>query len=181
MVLVSSRRGASLPAEWDLAVRPEVAHCDVGDAAQVEALVGRYPLLRGVVHSAGVLADRTLPQLEAADFERVYRPKVLGARHLHRSTLGRELDFFVLFSSIAAGMGGAGQGNYAAANGCLDALAEERRAVGLPAVSIRWGAWVGGGMAGEATFRSLSRMSRVCHFVFALWFPLFFTVFLSEI
>jgi len=89
----------------------------------------------------GVLADRTVARLKAEDFERVYRPKVLGARHLHERTVGMALDFFVLFSSIACGMGNAGQANYAAANGCLDDLAAERRAQGLPALSVRWGAW----------------------------------------
>jgi len=140
VVLVSSR-AAEVPADWDGPFAPVVERCDVGDAEAVGALVGRWPGLKGVIHAAGVLADRTVAQLTAADFERVYRPKVLGARHLHECTQGKALDFFVLFSSIASGMGSAGQANYAAANGCLDALALKRRAQGLPALSVRWGAW----------------------------------------
>lgn len=107
--------------------------------------------IRGIIHAAGVLDDGVLVQQDWQRFERVLAPKMLGARHLHEQTRGRALDFFVMFSSMAALLGAAGQGNYAAANSYLDALAAERRAAGLPALSISWGPWASGGMATDLT------------------------------
>ena len=136
VVLLSSSR-CELPSDWEGAVRPAVVKCDVGDLSQVQAVLQTYANTRGIVHAAGVLADQTLSELSVEAFEPVYRPKVHGARNLHECTAGMELDFFVLCSSIASGFGSAGQANYAAANGCLDALALERQQQGLPAVSVR--------------------------------------------
>src|SRR5262249_753523 len=87
---------------------------------------------------------------------------VRGAYHVHELTKGQPLDFFVLFSSVAAlwGVAGGGLSSYAAANGFLDGLAHARRAKGLPALSIAWGPWSGGGMAsrlGTANRRRLER------------------------
>lgn len=118
------------------------------DVAQVFASIaatGRP--LRGVMHAAGVIDDAVLKDLDWPRFSRVLGPKVSGAWNLHRQTRDLSLDFFVLFSSVAALMGSAGQGNYAAANQFLDMLAHARRAQGLPALSINWGSWSDVGMA----------------------------------
>lgn len=105
------------------------------------------PPLAGVIHAAGVLEDGILHQIDRGRFQRVMAPKALGAIHLHRLTEKMTLDFFVLFSSIASVLGSPGQGNYTAANSFLDALAQYRRDLGLPALSINWGPWGDGGMA----------------------------------
>ncbi|HEU4410058.1 MAG TPA: beta-ketoacyl reductase, partial [Polyangiaceae bacterium] len=124
---------------------------DVGRARDVAAVVGAVratmPPLRGLVHAAAVLDDRTLATLDAASFARVLGPKLGGAALLHQATRGERLDFFVLYSSAAALLGSAGQGNYAAANACLDALAAFRAARGLPATSVQWGPWAEVGLA----------------------------------
>jgi NADPH:quinone reductase-like Zn-dependent oxidoreductase len=126
---------------------------DVGDEAALSALLARLradgPPLRGVVHSAGVLADAGLLQQDAERFERVLAPKLQGGRLLDRLTRGDPLDFFVLFSSIAAVLGSRGQANHSAANAFLDLLARERRSRGLPGLAINWGAWDDVGAAAD--------------------------------
>jgi len=118
------------------------------DMARVFAdVAGSLPPLRGIVHAAGVLDDGILLQQSWERFERVMAPKVKGAWNLHRLSDGLELDFFVLFSSTAALLGSPGQGNYAAANAYLDALAAYRRACGQPGLSINWAPWADLGMA----------------------------------
>lgn len=99
------------------------------------------PPLRGVIHSAGVLDDGAILQQSWPRFERVLAPKVRGAWLLHRLTRDDELELFVLYSSVASLLGSSGQGNHAAANAFLDALAHHRRAHGLAGTSIHWGAW----------------------------------------
>jgi acyl carrier protein/NADP-dependent 3-hydroxy acid dehydrogenase YdfG len=107
--------------------------------------------LRGIIHSAGVNVDGVLTQQSWSDYERVLSPKLAGTWHLHEATLGLDLDFFVLFSSAAALLGSAGQANYAAANGFMDGLAQWRRSLGLPALSVNWGAWQNVGMTAVLT------------------------------
>jgi NADPH:quinone reductase-like Zn-dependent oxidoreductase/acyl carrier protein/short-subunit dehydrogenase len=109
--------------------------------------------LRGIVHAAGVLADSTLLQMDDARFQQACAPKVLGGWHLHTLSERFDLDFFVMFSSVAAVLGTAGQGNYAAGNAFLDALAYHRRAKGLPALSLNWGPWADVGLAATAANR----------------------------
>lgn len=110
-------------------------------------IADQLPPLCGVVHAAGVLSDAALVRHEWANFATVFGPKADGAWHLHRLTEDLALDFFVLYSSVAAVLGAAGQANHASANAFMDALAYHRRARGLPATSIGWGYWSGIGSA----------------------------------
>ena len=129
-----------------------LAAVDVADEGQLSAFLDEFraegwPPIRGVVHAAGVLRDGLLVQLDAAALNSVLRPKMIGSWLLHRLLENVPLDFFVLFSSAGSVLGQPGQGNYAAANAFLDALAHHRRAQGQPALSINWGAWSGLGFA----------------------------------
>ncbi|MEH1778506.1 MAG: type I polyketide synthase [Nostoc sp.] len=96
--------------------------------------------LKGIIHAVGVLDDGVLLQQNWQRFFPVMAPKVQGAWNLHQLTQAHALDFFVLFSSIAALFGSPGQGNHAAANAFLDALVHYRRTLGLTGLSINWGA-----------------------------------------
>jgi microcystin synthetase protein McyG len=137
----------------ELGARVVVYQADVAQHGQVERLLSNItttlPPLRGVIHAAGVLDDGMLRQLSWERFARVMQPKMAGAWDLHRLTAGTELDFFVLFSSFTSILGSPGQANHAAANAFLDALACHRRARGLPALSLNWGAWSDIGAAAE--------------------------------
>jgi len=141
-----------------------IAACDVSDREQLKELIDSIPMqcpLRGVVHAAGVLDDGVIGSLTQERVERVLAPKVDGAWHLHELTTGLDLDSFVMFSSVAATLGGPGQGNYAAANAFLDALAAVRRARGLPAVAMAWGPWEQStGMTSGLGDADLSRMAK---------------------
>ena len=97
--------------------------------------------LRGVLHAAAVVEDATLTNITDELIDRDWAPKVYGAWHLHQATAGQPLDWFCSFSSSAALLGSPGQGAYAAANSWLDAFTHWRRAQGLPATAIAWGAW----------------------------------------
>jgi NADP-dependent 3-hydroxy acid dehydrogenase YdfG/acyl carrier protein len=121
-----------------------VSRGDVAQADDVQRILDELPSgvpLRGVVHAAGVFEAGVLTNLDASRFESVMRPKVDGAMNLHDATLDRNLDFFVLFSSVSAVLGFPGVANYAAANAALDALAIRRRAEKRPGLSIAWGPW----------------------------------------
>ena len=150
-LVLMSRSGASSPAAVEavreleeLGAEVYVAPADVCQARQVRDVLAQVertmPVLRGVVHAAMVLDDAPLMQMDAQQMKRVMDPKMLGAWNLHRHTLGRPLDFFICFSSFASLIGNADQGNYAAGNLFLDSLAHHRRAQGLPALTVCWGA-----------------------------------------
>ncbi|MFF2314628.1 SDR family NAD(P)-dependent oxidoreductase, partial [Streptomyces albidoflavus] len=156
-LVLTSRRGpgspgaAELVAELEeLGARVTVADCDVADRDQLAGLLDSLPAdlpLTGVVHAAGVLDDGVLDALTLDRFDAVLRPKTLGTANLHELTRDHGVTLFVLFSSIVGVLGNAGQANYAAANAYLDAVAEQRRAEGLPVTSVAWGPWADAGMA----------------------------------
>ncbi|MBM7769831.1 acyl transferase domain-containing protein/D-arabinose 1-dehydrogenase-like Zn-dependent alcohol dehydrogenase/acyl carrier protein [Actinokineospora baliensis] len=145
-VVLASRRGLDAPgaAELSAELGAPVVACDVADRASVEAVLAAHPVV-GVVHTAGVDHSVPLDETDVAEFADGLRAKVLGAAHLNELLADAEL--FVLFSSIAGVWGSGNQASYAAANAHLDALAESRRARGLQATSIAWGAWADAGMA----------------------------------
>lgn len=125
---------------------------DISNEAQLAAFIEDYekenwPMIRGIVHSAGVARPQLMMQMDQEIFSNVLRPKVMGAWNLHRQFADKPLDFFIMFSSIAAVVVSAGQANYSAANSFLDALAHHRKALGMPGLSINWGPWGEVGMA----------------------------------
>ncbi|MBF6150371.1 SDR family NAD(P)-dependent oxidoreductase, partial [Nocardia nova] len=146
-LVLLSRRGAEAPGARELVeelsglgAAVEIVGCDVTDRGALARVV--EPLrLAAVVHLAGVLDDGVVQALTAQRLAEVLAPKVDGAWHLHELTADKELSAFVVFSSTAGVLGGAGQANYAAANRFLDGLVAYRRSQGLAGVAVAWGLW----------------------------------------
>ncbi|NEW56220.1 SDR family NAD(P)-dependent oxidoreductase [Nocardia cyriacigeorgica] len=143
----------------------EVVACDVTDRDALRNLLDAIESdggLTSVVHAAGVLDDATAASLTAEQTERVLAPKVDGAWYLDELTRDRDLAAFVVFSSLATVLGSAGQANYAAANGFLDALTARRRAAGQTAISLAWGPWEQrSGMTGALDRAAVARWQRL--------------------
>ncbi len=133
----------------EIAVRPADAGSRQELAAVLNEIRRTMPALGGVIHAAGVLEDGVIEQQTPERLRRVMAPKVAGAWNLHALTKDTPLDFFLLFSSLAAVIGSPAQAGYSAANAWMDALAHHRHRQGLPALSVNWGPWSGGGMASE--------------------------------
>ena len=117
--------------------------------------------LRGIIHSAGILADGILIQQNWEQFSDVLAPKVIGSWNLHRFTRHLPLDFFVMYSSIASIFGAPGQANHSAANAFMDALAHYRRNQGLAASSINWGVWSHVGVAAEQHVEDRASLQKI--------------------
>ena len=168
-LLLVSRRGREAEGAEELedelaglGAQVRVAACDVADREQLSELIASVPEeypLGAVVHTAGVAENAMIVSLAPEQVDRVLAPKLDAALYLHELTEHLDLRAFVMFSSMAATFGGPGQGNYAAGNAFLDALAAHRRARGLAATSMAWGLWRGVGMGrfvGEVDMRRMA-------------------------
>ncbi|SOR83525.1 Erythronolide synthase, modules 3 and 4 [Streptomyces chartreusis NRRL 3882] len=150
-LLLVGRRGPKAPGAAELreeltalGAEVRIAACDVTDRAELAELLAGIPAehaLTTVVHAAGVTRNGVLADVEPQDLHTALRARVAGALNLHHLTRDLDLSAFVLFSSAAGTVGSSGHTGLAAAAAFLDALAHHRRAQGLNALSLVWGAW----------------------------------------
>ncbi|XP_076147415.1 phthioceranic/hydroxyphthioceranic acid synthase-like [Alosa pseudoharengus] len=152
-IVILSRRSPSSEMQLEIdAVKQQCGvvivslQCDIAIPEQVKRAILTIEesltscSIKGIFHSAVVLHDALLENLDKSLFEKVLKPKVNGALNLHHATKHCKLDYFLCFSSIASFLGNASQTNYAAANSFLDTFCHYRRRLGLAAQSINWGA-----------------------------------------
>ncbi|MFJ8495964.1 SDR family NAD(P)-dependent oxidoreductase, partial [Streptomyces sp. NPDC094038] len=158
-LLLTSRRGDQAPGAValreelsDLGAAVTIVACDVADIDSLAVVLGEIPAehpLVGAIHTAGIVEEVSIGDLDEEALARVLSGKVVGAENLDRLLDSHPLKFFVSFSSMAGVWGGGGQAAYSAANAMLDAVAHRRRARGLVATSVAWGHWAGEGLAAE--------------------------------
>jgi acyl transferase domain-containing protein len=166
LVLIGRRQASERARETlkqleNTGINLRIIQADVSNYRDMEAVfeqIARMPMLKGIVHAAGVASDRPLENMDLSEFDAVWSAKVTGAWILHQLTQEMSLDFSVNFSSIASVWGGKGQGVYAAANQFLDGLAHYRSSLGQPTWSINWGPWAGENMANTEFKTKLSRL-----------------------
>ncbi|WP_433728946.1 SDR family NAD(P)-dependent oxidoreductase [Actinoplanes sp. CA-051413] len=164
-LLLTSRRGPDAPDAdtltadlSQLGATVTIAACDISDPDALAGLLAEHPIT-AVIHTAGVLHDAALTNQTPKTLRTVLAAKADAAWHLHEQTRHLPLTHFVLYSSIVASLGNAGQANYAAANTYLDTLALHRHHRGLPATSIGWGLWAeSSGMTGRLTSTHQERL-----------------------
>jgi pimaricinolide synthase PimS1 len=170
-LVLASRRGPEAPGAAELradlealGAEVELATCDVSDRAQLATLIDTVPTehpLTAVLHCAGVTDDGVVESLDPERLATALGPKADAAWHLHELTRERDDCELVLFSSGAATIGSPGQGNYAAANAFLDALAQARQAAGRPALALGWGSWaLAGTLADQLSEADRARLGR---------------------
>lgn len=165
-VILVGRKGADENAREtlnfieNLGTQVRVVRADSGDETAMRGVLAQIAAgnfgLKGIIHAAGLLSPCTLAELDRDRLHSVLAPKVRGAWTLHSLSLDLALDFFVLYSSVSSVLGTASQAHYTAANGFLDGLADYRRSLGLPALSINWGPWQGGGMIDSDTAQHIA-------------------------
>jgi acyl transferase domain-containing protein/acyl carrier protein/ubiquinone/menaquinone biosynthesis C-methylase UbiE len=143
-------------------VRVYRARADVADEIVMRSVLDElerdWPPLRGLVHAAGLPGSCAVAAMDRPTLERMFAAKVAGAWNLHALTRGRDLDFFVCFSSMVSIWGAKGQSHYVAANYFLDMLTHHRRSLGLPSLCVNWGPLTGGGMLPADHASELARL-----------------------
>lgn len=138
--------------------------CDIARLDEVEKIVAEHPAINVVIHAAGLIDDALVIHKTADAIDRVLAPKVQGIENLDRATAGCRLELFIAFSSVAGALGNAGQFDYAAANGYMDAYIEARsarvraqQAHGL-SLGVNWPLWEEGAMRiDDASRETLAR------------------------
>ncbi|NNK73173.1 MAG: SDR family NAD(P)-dependent oxidoreductase, partial [Flavobacteriaceae bacterium] len=160
-LILGSRREPSVSVKRNLdnlkgmGVQIMVKQVDICEKKQVDSLFNEIqesmPELKGIIHSAGILDDGPLVNLNEDRMKNVMRTKVEGTWNLHQNSLELDLDHFILYSSAVSVLGSPGQGNYSAASTYLDCMAHYRHSLRLPAISVNWGPWADVGLAVEAS------------------------------